>query len=38
MSILSGLFSLSFPETLNSKLPDSVKEAESIGKKNLQMR
>lgn len=38
MSILSGLFSLSFPETLNSKLPDSVKEAESIGRKDLQIR
>ncbi|XP_021942808.1 organic cation transporter protein-like isoform X2 [Zootermopsis nevadensis] len=33
MSILSGLFSLSFPETLNSKLPDTVKDAENIGNK-----
>jgi hypothetical protein len=38
MSIMSALFSLSFPETLNSKLPDSVKEAENIGKKDLQVR
>ncbi|PNF42889.1 hypothetical protein B7P43_G12899 [Cryptotermes secundus] len=35
MSMLSGVFSLSFPETLNSKLPDTVIEAENIGKKAL---
>jgi hypothetical protein len=38
MSILSGLSSLSFPETLNSKLPDTVREAENIGKKALRTR
>jgi hypothetical protein len=38
MSILSGLFSLSFPETLNSKLPDTVREAESMGKNALRTR
>jgi hypothetical protein len=38
MSILSGLFSLSFPETLNSKLPDTVREAEIIGQNALRTR
>jgi hypothetical protein len=35
ISVVSGLFSLSFPETLNSKLPDTVREAENIGNKAL---
>ncbi|PSN47342.1 Organic cation transporter protein [Blattella germanica] len=34
MSVLSGLLALYFPETLNVKLPDTVGEAEKIGKKN----
>lgn len=33
MSTLSGLLSLFFPETLNVKLPDTIREAEEIGKK-----
>ncbi|KAJ6640384.1 Organic cation transporter protein, partial [Pseudolycoriella hygida] len=34
LSIISGLLSLMFPETLNTILPDTVKEAEDIGKNN----
>ncbi|XP_069690613.1 organic cation transporter protein-like [Periplaneta americana] len=33
MSVLSGLLALYFPETLNVKLPDTIEEAKSIGKK-----
>jgi len=32
MSILAGLLTLLFPETLHKKLPDTVQEAENIGK------
>ncbi|XP_021942801.1 organic cation transporter protein-like isoform X1 [Zootermopsis nevadensis] len=32
MSVFSGLLALYFPETLNVKLPDTVEEAENIGK------
>lgn len=32
MSTVAGLLSLLFPETLNTKLPDTIKEAENIGK------
>jgi OCT family organic cation transporter-like MFS transporter 1 len=32
MSMFSGLLALYFPETLNVKLPDTVEEAENIGK------
>ncbi|KAL1491730.1 hypothetical protein ABEB36_012285 [Hypothenemus hampei] len=32
MSILAGFLTLTFPETLHKKLPDTVKEAENIGK------
>ncbi|KAJ1531644.1 hypothetical protein ONE63_000315 [Megalurothrips usitatus] len=34
MSLISGLLALVFPETHNTKLPDSIEEAENIGKKN----
>lgn len=30
-SILAGIFSLSFPETLNTRLPDTIEEAMNIG-------
>lgn len=33
MSVTSGLFVLLFPETLNTKLPDTIEEAEVIGRK-----
>ncbi|XP_069690607.1 solute carrier family 22 member 4-like isoform X2 [Periplaneta americana] len=33
MSVLSGLLSFTFPETLHLKLPDTIEEAENIGKK-----
>jgi hypothetical protein len=32
MSVFSGLLALYFPETLNVKLPDTIEEAENIGK------
>lgn len=32
LSLLSGLLALQFPETLNTILPDTVEEAENIGK------
>lgn len=32
MSLVAGLLKLLFPETLNVKLPDTIKEAESIGR------
>jgi OCT family organic cation transporter-like MFS transporter 4/5 len=32
MSVFSGLLALYFPETLNAKLPDTIEEAENIGK------
>uniref|UniRef100_A0A1Y1KD84 Major facilitator superfamily (MFS) profile domain-containing protein n=1 Tax=Photinus pyralis TaxID=7054 RepID=A0A1Y1KD84_PHOPY len=32
MAFLSGVFSLFFPETANTHLPDTIKEAEEIGK------
>ncbi|XP_050313329.1 solute carrier family 22 member 3-like [Anthonomus grandis grandis] len=32
MSLLAALLTISFPETLHKKLPDTVKEAEDIGK------
>ncbi|XP_069682785.1 organic cation transporter protein-like isoform X3 [Periplaneta americana] len=38
MSIASGLLSLYFPETLNMKLPDTIEEAEQIGRKNGRRR
>jgi OCT family organic cation transporter-like MFS transporter 1 len=33
MSVFSGLLALYFPETLNVKLPDTIEEAENIGKR-----
>lgn len=33
-SMLAGVFSLSFPETLNTKLPDTIEEAIHIGEEN----
>lgn len=30
-TIISGLLSLNFPETLNTQLPDSIREAEILG-------
>ncbi|XP_035739430.1 solute carrier family 22 member 5-like isoform X1 [Vespa mandarinia] len=38
MAILAGVFSLIFPETLGTKLPDTVWEAENIGKTKLHSR
>jgi len=38
MSLTSGLMSLLFPETHGTKLPDSVKEAEDIGKSSSKFR
>lgn len=35
MSVTSGLLVLFFPETLNTKLPDTIEEAEVIGRKNI---
>ncbi len=32
ISILSGLLVIRFPETFNIKLPDTIEEAENIGK------
>lgn len=32
LSIVSGLLGLLFPETLNTTLPDTVEQAENIGK------
>lgn len=32
MAITAGLLSLLFPETLHTKLPDTIEEAENIGK------
>ncbi|KAI4458708.1 solute carrier family 22 member [Holotrichia oblita] len=32
MSMVAGLLTLLFPETLNVKLPDTIHEAESIGR------
>lgn len=32
LSIISGVLALLFPETLNTTLPDTVEEAENIGK------
>lgn len=32
LSIVSGVLSLLFPETLNTTLPDTIEEAENIGK------
>jgi len=34
MGIVAGILSLIFPETLGTKLPDTVWEAEKIGKSN----
>lgn len=34
MSVTSGILVLLFPETLNTKLPDTIEEAEVIGRKN----
>lgn len=33
-AIVSGLLVLQFPETLNTKLPDTVEEAENLGRNN----
>ncbi|XP_071050913.1 organic cation transporter protein-like isoform X2 [Onthophagus taurus] len=33
MAAIAGLLTLAFPETLNTKLPDTIEEAENIGKK-----
>lgn len=30
-TIVAGLMSLNFPETLNTKLPDSIEDAETLG-------
>lgn len=38
IAILAGVFSLIFPETLGTKLPDTVWEAENIGKTKLHSR
>lgn len=35
MSILAGVLTLFFPETLHKKLPDTVQEAENIGNSDL---
>lgn len=35
MGLSAGLLSLMFPETLGTKLPDTVPEAENIGKPQL---
>lgn len=32
MAILAGLFSLQLPETLHQKLPDTILEAENLGR------
>lgn len=32
MATIAGLLTLLFPETLNIKLPDTIEEAENIGK------
>lgn len=34
ISILSGILVTNFPETFNIKLPDTMEEAENIGKSN----
>lgn len=36
MGMIAGVLSLIFPETLGTKLPDTVWEAENIGKVQLQ--
>ena len=33
LGVSSGFLALTLPETLNTKLPDTVREAEDIGKK-----
>lgn len=33
MATIAGLLALLFPETLNIKLPDTIEEAENIGRK-----
>jgi hypothetical protein len=33
MSLTAGILSLTFPETLGTKLPDTLQEAEQVGRK-----